>query len=113
MRPHPGHEHAVPVPQGLLPERQAEALTGVLFIPSPGVVHQHIKTALFPLYPCEESFDLGILRMVTAYRNTGAATGSHRFRGLFDPTLTPARYTTGVIINKIIAYEVSALRACL
>jgi hypothetical protein len=25
-----------------------------------------------------------------------------------DPTLTPARYTTGIIIDKIIAYEIWA-----
>jgi len=26
----------------------------------------------------------------------------------YDPTLTPARYTTGIIIDKIIAYEIWA-----
>jgi hypothetical protein len=38
-------------------------------------------------------------------------SGIHRAHTLvapLDPTLTPARYTTGIIIDKIIAYEILA-----
>lgn len=46
VRPHPGLEHAGPVPERLLPEGGDKASQVVLFITAPDVVDQNVEAAL-------------------------------------------------------------------
>src|SRR5215467_4526636 len=66
MRPHPGLEHAGPVPQRLLPEGGAEAPPVLMFVAAPDVIDEKIETALFLRDAGEQGFDLGVRRMVAA-----------------------------------------------
>src|SRR6516164_4218661 len=84
MRPHPGLEHAGPVPHRLLPEGGAKARPVLLFVAAPDVVDEHVEAALFLFHAGKQGFDLGVRRMVAADGDPLPTPPRDRIRSISD-----------------------------
>lgn len=73
MRAHAGCEHAIPLPERLLPERHARQRPVHVLVPAPHVVDEEIEPAVLVADATEERLDVGVNGVVAAHGDAAPA----------------------------------------